>query len=105
MDAYRKQIRAFRRKFGREMRADDPFFFDPDQPTPQFRDPSEAQAAMELLMELMAEAGVEPEAIYAFNATGGLFPTDDEPFTEEQQAEWTAAVREYREKLARTRPQ
>ena len=29
-EVYRGQTSAFRRKFGREMRPDDPFFFDPD---------------------------------------------------------------------------
>jgi hypothetical protein len=105
MDVYTKQIRAFRRKFGREMRPDDPFFFDPDMPTPQFRRPAEAQQAIALLVELMAEAGMDPEAIYAFKATDGLFPSEQAPFTPEQEAAWNAAIHEYQEKLHRTKPQ
>jgi hypothetical protein len=105
MDVYRKQIRAFRRKFGREMRPDDPFFFDPNMPSPQFRNPEDAQFAIDLLAEFMGEAGIDPEAIYAFKATHGLFPAEDSVFTPDQEAEWNAAIREYREKLHRTKTQ
>jgi hypothetical protein len=105
MNAYRKQIEAFRRKFGREMRPDDPFFFDPEKPTPQFRRAAEAHKAISLLIELMAEAGVDAEAIYAFRTTGGLFPSEDAEFTTDQKADWNAAILEYREKLERTKTQ
>jgi hypothetical protein len=105
MDVYKKHMQAFRRKFGREMRPDDPFFFDPALPTPQFRNPEEAQQALELMVEMMAEAGVDPEAIYAFKATGGLFPSEHARFTPEQEAEWRAAILEYQEKLHRAKHQ
>src|SRR4051794_19909152 len=101
MDVYRKQIRAFRRKFGREMRAGDPFFFDPAMPTPQFRRPEEAHQALELLVELMAEAGIPQDAIYAFRVTGGLFPMEDACFTPAQEEEWACAILDYHEKLNR----
>jgi hypothetical protein len=104
LGAYRKQIEAFRRKFGREMRPDDPFFFDPNLPTPQFRSPEEAEQVIELLVELMADAGIDPETIYAFKATGGLLPSET-AFTPDQEAEWNAAVLEYQEKLHRNKPQ
>ncbi len=87
------------------MRPDDPFFFDPNMPTPQFRDPGQAYQAIELLVEIMAESGVASELIYAFKATGGLFPSDSLAFTADQDAEWNAAIYEYREKLDRTRKQ
>jgi hypothetical protein len=99
MDVYRKQIQAFRRKFGREMRADDPFFFDPNQPSPEFRNPEDAQFAVDLLAELMGDAGIDPETIYAFKSTGGLFPSQDYGLCPSQQLEWDDAVREYQEKL------
>ena len=104
MGVYRKQIEAFRRKFGREMRPDDPFFFDPNLPTPQFRSPEEAQQVLDLLVELMAEAGIDPETIYAFKTTGGLLPSET-AFTPDQESDWNAAVREYQEKLQRNKPQ
>ena len=99
MDVYRKQIQAFRRKFGREMRPDDPFFFDPNLPSPQFRSSEDAQIAIDLLAEFMGEAGIDAEAIYAFKATGGLIPGDNSRFSPDQEAEWNAAVLEYKEKL------
>src|SRR5436305_192043 len=105
MNAYRKQIQAFRRKFGREMRPDDPFFFDPDLPTPQFRHPGDSQKAMAFLIDLMVEAGVPPEAIYAFKHTGGLFPSEETSFTPDQEAVWNSAIHEYQEKLDRTKTQ
>ena len=102
MDVYRKQLRAFRRKFGREMRPEDPFFFDPNLPTPQFRSPDAAREALELLVELMVEAGVNPDAIYAFKVTGGLFPLEDTLFTPDQEAEWNAAIQDYHQKIRRS---
>jgi hypothetical protein len=52
MPAYRKQVEAFRQKFGREMRPEDPLFFDPKSDTPQFRPPDDAQQALQILEEL-----------------------------------------------------
>ena len=45
LDVYRAQLEAFRKKFGREMGPDDPFFFDPTAAEPQFRPPEEADDA------------------------------------------------------------
>ena len=102
---YREQTTAFRQKFGREMGPDDPFFFDPDADTPQFRGPQDAAYAIEFLSKLMAEAGVEAAAIYAFRRTGGLFPSDVMPLDALDLLEWNAAVYEYQEKLDHTRKQ
>lgn len=101
MGVYQKQVQEFRRKFGREMGPEDPFFFDPDAPMPEFRSAEEACYAIDLLVELMAEAGLDPAAIYAFKVTGGLFPNPDAPFSSAQQYEWNAALQEYRDKLRR----
>ena len=101
MEAYRKQVEAFRHKFGRDMGPDDPFFFDPNARTPEFRSPEETQCAMDLLVEFMVEAGIDPAAIYAFKSTGGLFPDDTAPFSPAQQSEWNAAIKEYEAKLRR----
>jgi hypothetical protein len=105
IEAYRKQTRAFRAKFGREMRPDDPFFFDPDAATPQYRSAKDAEFALNMLVEVMGEAGVDPAAIYAFKRTGGLFPTEKMPLTAEELDEWTTAVDEYYEKFHRTSKQ
>ena len=101
-DVYREQTAAFRRKFGREMGPDDPFFFDPDAETPQFRSPDHAASAIDLIAVLMGQAGVDPSAIYAFKKTGGLFPTTRRQMTPDELVEWTAAVNEYELKLLRT---
>ena len=101
LDVYREQLAAFRRKFGREMGPDDPFFFDPDADTPQFRSPSQAAYAIAVIAEMMGQAGVDAAAIYAFKRTGGLFPTETRRLSYDEELEWTAAVKEYRAQLAR----
>ena len=105
LEVYREQTRAFRRKFGREMGPDDPFFFDPDADTPQFRSPTDADYAIDLIASLMAQAGVDPAAIYAFKRTGGLFPSATMPLAPHDLIAWNAAIYEYREKLDQTRQQ
>src|SRR5215472_16426189 len=81
-DVYREQLSAFHRKFGREMGPDDPFFFDPDSDTPQFRSPNDAGHAISVIAEIMGRAGVDAAAIYAFKRTGGLFPTETHRLSE-----------------------
>jgi hypothetical protein len=98
---YRDQLDAFRRKFGREMGPDDPFFFDPEADTPQFRTPRDAEYAIAAIAEMMGEAGVDGAAIYAFRRTGGLFPSATRRLSYDESLEWNAAVSEYREQLAR----
>ena len=101
LEVYRRQTAAFERKFGREMRPNDPFFFDPDAPTPRFRSPAHAAEVIDLLTSLMAELGVEPAAIYAFWKTGGLFPTPDANLTRAEIDAWNAAAAEYRAQVRR----
>lgn len=102
LEVYRTQVEAFRKKFGRDMGPDDPFFFDPDADTPQFRAPHDVDVALDLLAMLMGQAGVDPAAIYAFKRTGGLFPTAAAGLSAEEIAEWERAVQEYHEKLRKT---
>lgn len=101
LDVYREQLALFRRKFGREMGPDDPFFFDPEADTPKFRSPSDAGYAIAMIAEMMGQAGVDAAAIYAFKRTGGLFPTETRCLSYDESMEWNAAVNEYREQLAR----
>ena len=98
---YRKQVEAFRRKFGREMMPDDPFFFDPRAEAPQFRPPRDASLSVELLAQVLAEAGLSPEIIFAFKRTGGLVPNLADPAFLARQAEWDAAITEYGQCLCR----
>ena len=102
---YRTQVEDFRRKFGREMGPDDPFFFDPEADTPQFRAPADAEIAIDLLARLMGEAGIDAAAIYAFKKTGGLFPSPELSLSAEERIEWNAAVYEYEERLAGSKAQ
>jgi hypothetical protein len=101
LDVYREQLAAFRRKFGREMGPEDPFFFDPDADTPEFRDPSHAAHALSVIAAMMGQAGLDAAAIYAFKRTGGLFPTKTRRLSCDEELEWNAAVNEYRAQLAR----
>jgi hypothetical protein len=102
LEVYREQRLAFRRKFGREMGPDDPFFFDPEADTPQFRSPRDADGALALIARLMGEAGVDPASIYAFRRTRGLFPTSRTRLSHDQMLEWNAALSEYHSTLARS---
>ncbi len=99
LEIYRAQLDAFQRKFGRAMGPDDPFFFDPDAETPQFRGPRDADEILERMAELMTQAGVDAASVYAFKRTHGLFPALGPPFSHDELAEWTAALREYHERI------
>jgi hypothetical protein len=105
LDIYREQTAAFRRKFGREMGPEDPFFFDPDADTPQFRRPEQAAYAIDAIAVLMGQAGLDPAAVYAFKKTRGLFPTADTCYSIDELTEWNQAINEYEAKLAATSEQ
>jgi len=94
IDAYLEQMDAFRRKFGREMGPDDPFFFDPDADTPCFRPPDDAEYALERVAELMEQAGMDAAHVYAFRQTG-LLPPGMARLTPAQLEEWEQAVAEF----------
>ena len=98
-DVYREQTATFRRKFGREMGPDDPFFFDPNAETPQFRAPYDGWYAVDQIALIMGQAGVDSATVYAFRKTGGLFPTGDRPLTGDEMAQWTGALNEYHRKV------
>ena len=98
-DVYREQTATFRRKFGRDMGPDDPYFFDPDAETPQFRLPYEGWYAVDQIALIMGQAGVDSATVYAFRKTGGLFPGADRPLTADEMKRWTRAVNEYHRKV------
>ena len=102
-DLYREQRASFRRKFGREMAPEDPFFFDPEAEAPQFRRPDDASQAIDQIALLMQQAGVDPATVYAFRKTRGLFPTPERPLSPEQMSEWTRAISEYHRNASATR--
>ena len=63
----KRQLEAFRKKFGREPGPNDPVFFDPDadEPTPM-RD------MQEQILAAMEKANLPPEFAYAYRKTGLL---------------------------------
>ena len=105
LDVFRRQIDAFKEKFGREMGPDDPFFFDPDAETPTLLPPEQATLALDSIAEMMAQIGIDPAVIYAFKKTGGLLPTEIVALRPKDLAEWNAAMDEYYEKLHRSAKQ
>ncbi len=65
--ALERQRDAFREKFGRDPRPEDPLFFDPhcDHPEPHVSIADE-------VIEALQKAGLPPEQLYAFRQTGRL---------------------------------
>jgi hypothetical protein len=98
-------VEAFRRKFGREMMPEDEFFFDPRADAPRFRSAQDASHALEVLAQVIAEAGLAPEIVFAFKRTDGLVPDLSDPSFLALQWEWDEAIREYHQRLCHTRAQ
>ena len=91
-DAITQQKRLFREKFGREMGADDPVFFDADADTPQEMNAEKVDKA---IIEAMVAADMNPSYIYAFKKTGLLVTEENwNKLSPEDQAEWNAAISE-----------
>lgn len=88
----KKQLRAFRKKFGRDPGPNDPVFFDPNADTPQRISRADIDEGMRMFAE-----GLPPHIAYAYLKTDGLLPFEDNLhlFSEEDLAEWKAAVDEY----------
>lgn len=96
--AIEQQLRAFRDKFGREPGPDDPLFFDPDCDEPTPANPDEYWGE---IVRAMSAAGIEPAKIYASEKTG-LFPSRENwhLLSENDRAEWQAAIEEYETTIA-----
>jgi hypothetical protein len=97
----KEQFEAFRKKFGREPKADDPIFFDPesDQPTPM-PDSAMAEAFSELEAAL-DEIGAPPAVIYAVRKTKRLVTEENQRYlSAQEQEEWDAAICEYQTRIA-----
>lgn len=91
-EALEMQREAFKAKFGRDPGRNDPVFFDPtaDYPKEINSEWMETQ-----ITEAMRKAGVDEELIYAYQKTGFIVGADT-PLTDDETAEWEAAIREYR---------
>ena len=88
----RRQLEAFRKKFGRDPGPRDPVFFDPDAD-----EPKPTQDIQEDVVQAMNNANLRPEFAYAYRKTGLLGLSADKSFwPPEHIAEWNAAIDEYR---------
>jgi hypothetical protein len=88
-----RQLKAFRKKFGRDPGPGDPIFFDPDAETPQHLDADEMGRQVVMIMK---NAGIRPELAYAYQKTG-LIVVEGNPggLSKKQLKEWNDAVEEY----------
>lgn len=92
------QLKAFKKKFGRDPGPTDPVFFDPDADTPQPMNPDKYQADM---VRAMSKVGVDAPTIYAYQKTGLMASKSNwDLLTPSDRAEWQAAIKEYEEKIA-----
>jgi integrase len=93
----RKQLRAFRKKFGREPGPDDPVFFDPDAETPK---PISEDWLTEQAVAAMARAGIDAQKIYAYRKTG-LIATQENwhLMSEADRRAWEEALAEYEHQM------
>lgn len=91
-----RQDQAFREKFGREPRQEDPIFFDPDADQPQAPTESQQRMAINAMYEIILLAGIDPAFAYAFRKTGRLLTEENIKFlTPADLAEWNDAIDEY----------
>jgi hypothetical protein len=93
----KRQLDAFRDKFGREPGPEDPIFFDPDADTPK---PYELEKFRKSWTELMDEAvrtaAIPPELAYAAKKTGFIVTESNKgKLARQQLKEWDDAVQEY----------
>jgi hypothetical protein len=105
MPAYRKQAQASRANLGREMPLQYPFFCDSCGRPPESGPTGDAQIALNVMVELLAEAGLDAEVLYAVKRTGGLFPTAAHVLPAGERREWNTAIKEYRVLLLQARKQ
>lgn len=88
----KKQLRAFRKKFGRDPGPNDPVFFDPNADTPQPIPQAEIDATMREVAQFLP-----PHIAYAYLKTGGMLVTESNMhlWSDEDMAEWNAVIDEY----------
>jgi len=91
--AMRKQLKAFRKKFGRDPGPGDPVFFDPDKDVPTPIDP---EVFDKNLLEALLKSGAPPQIIYAYKKTGLLGVQGKmDLWDAESRREWEDAIDEY----------
>ena len=93
LDIMQQQLARFREKFGREPGPTDPIFFDPDAETPR---PMDRDTLDEAMLSAMRKAGIDPAIVHAWLRTGFLVSEENRHLlSEEDLAEWQAALEEY----------
>ena len=90
----KKQLRAFRKQFGRDPYPGEPVFFNPDADAPR----AYTQPEVDELMRQVAEH-LPPSIAYAYLKTNGMLLTESnmDRWSAEDLAEWNAAIDEYYE--------
>lgn len=95
---FKKQIKAFRKKFGREPGPHDPVFFDPNADTPQMYSQQTIDDIQRQLSEAAAKVGIAPEIVYAMRKTGLIITENNfHLIRKEDLREWYAAIDEYKQ--------
>lgn len=94
MQAMQRQGEAFRAKFNRDPRPDDPLFFDPLAPGPNPVALSPAETVRRLVSHLR-EGGVREHIVRAFQKTGRLVTAESvKLISPAEEAEWRKAIEE-----------
>ncbi len=87
----RAQLKAFRKKFGRDPLPGEPVFFDPDEDEPT---ETTEERLREDMLEMLADE--PPDVVYAYAETGLLIlDGPDARYPPEDVAEWKDAIDEY----------
>jgi hypothetical protein len=90
---FQEQRKLFVEKFGREPGPEDPICFDPTKDQPQ---PMDDHAVGAQIVNVMAQAGIAPEYIYAYEETGLMPSTANQDLLSDADLEqWDAAIAEY----------
>jgi hypothetical protein len=96
-DCMRKQLEAFREKFGRDPDPEDPVFFGPRSDVPRPMDLADFDAEV---VEVMCEAGIRPELIHAYIRTGLIVAQENRKYlSKEDRMAWDRAILEYFERI------
>jgi hypothetical protein len=99
-EAITEQKRLFREKFGREPGREDPLFFNPEAPVPEFLSIESQDATWRALIQAAGESGMDPALVYAMNKTGRIVTDQNLRFlTDADLQEWNDAVDEYHQMI------
>jgi hypothetical protein len=99
-EAITEQKRLFREKFGREPGPEDPLFFNPESPVPEFLSIESQDETWRALVQAAGESGMDPALVYAMNKTGRIVTEQNLRFlTDADLREWDDAIDEYHQMI------